>query len=167
MPKRAQPAPTRGATNNEYDDRELLGIINDLCQQEADGFVSTTEIGLKMGFTSNGNKNSTPAVKVASRLSWMRTGLLLESSEPDYTTPANEPGARDTRWRLTRIGHEIIKGSLSKAVETAISRMDAGAQILMMRQLTTRGFIEADVPVAFAIRREYQHNIHKRKLLLR
>lgn len=164
MPKRPPQAPSN-FTNQKLTDRELLANIKDA--EEADGWATTTEIAIACGYTGNGSKNKTPATKVASRLAWMRDGGLLESTLPDYTVSASEPGARDTRWRLTEAGELIRTGQLSKAVENAIARMDPGAMILMMRRLTQLGYIDGDVPVAFALRREYQHRIAQRRLKIR
>lgn len=164
MPKASRAQPEPRIRNIDYTDRELLGVIDRAA--DGDGMASTTEIALALGFTDS-KKYKTPAIKVASRLSWMRSGRLLESADPDLSRPYTEPGARDTRWGLTPAGRAIMEGQLSKAAQNAIEKMDDGAQILMMRHLTRKGFVEGSVPLAFAIRREYQHNIDKRKLTLR
>lgn len=150
---------SKGCRNEEFTDREMLANIADAA--DADGWASSTDIGVQCGFSTNG-KSRTPATRVASRLAWMRDGGLLESarfSDEDHT--------HDSYWRLTEVGQQILHGKLTKAVSGAIERMDAGAQILMMRELTRQGFVNGEVAVAFAIRREYQHNAAQRKLVLR
>lgn len=166
MARRNGGAAQRTLTNDDYTDRELLANIRDATG--ADGWATTTDIGRECGFTGDGTKSGTPASKVAQRLVWMRRGELLESTGPDLTKPYAEPGDRDTRWRLTEVGQNLLKkGTLSKAVASSLDRMDAGTQILLMSQLSRRAYIEGDLGVAFAFRREWQHNQSKRKLVYR
>lgn len=159
--------------NADLTDREMLANIVDV--GDDDGYATTTDIGLKCGYTgSNGNgrrgnqqRTATPAQRVASRLCWMRDGGLLESFAPDRTTPYIEPGDRDTRWRPTEIGYMILDGKLSKAVQTGLERMDAGSMLLAMRELMTIGYIRGGQTEAFALRREIQHHQAQRSLKIR
>lgn len=166
MARRNGGSPTRTIRNQDVTDRELLANITDAV--EADGWATTTGIAVECGFgVANSKKGETPARKVATRLSWMRDGGLLESADPDYTKPYKNPGDRDTRWRLSPVGEAILAGKLSKTVENALASLDAGALVLLMRQLGMQGYVGGDLAVAFTLRREWQHHQGQRRLVIR
>lgn len=165
---RRRPAQSRTARNDDWTDREILGIVDEAAREDVDESASTTEIGIKMGFSANRDSaNKTPATAVGSRLAWMRDGGLLESLPPDLTRPFTEPGARDTRWRLTRSGQEILSGKLTKTITNAVDRMSTGDKIVLVKELMRTGYIEGDATTAFAMDRQVKHDRAKRKLVFR
>lgn len=165
MAKRNGRSSTRTIRNDDITDKELLANIKDAV--ETDGWATTTGIAVECGFNASGEKGDTPARKVASRLSWMRDGGLLESTDPDLTRPYKGPGDHDTRWKLSPLGEILLSGRLSKPVENAIAQMDAGAMLMMMRQLAQTGYVGGDLGVAFAMSREWRHHASQRKLSIR
>lgn len=160
--------PERSARNDAFTDREMLGIVDECAKGDASGWATTTDIGIKMGWSKNGDKNNTPAVKVATRLAWMRdAGGLIESMKPDANTTWVEPGDRDTRWRLLPDGQAILSGKLTQTIERALEKMDVGALVALQRELMRTGWISGTQSSAFAINRQFQHDRAQRQIVWR
>ena len=155
----------RSARNEDWTDREILGIVQDLINE--DGEATTTSIGERMGFKlrhANGNgRRETPATKVGGRLGWMRSGGLLSSYETDPEADGHEPGDRDLRWDLTDIGYDICTGRLTKAVSGALGKMTDGDRVLLARELMRATWIDGNDGGAFAIDRQIKHERAQQK----
>lgn len=147
----------RSARNDDWSDRELLGVVQDAVDEDGSGSATTTEIGLKMGFTS-GEKNQTAATKVGSRLAYMRDGGLLESSRRGRDDPYYQPGDHDLRWSLTQAGHAVLRGKLTKTVQSALDRMGPGDKVMLLKEVMRSGWIEGSDTEAFVIDRQIKHD---------
>jgi len=141
--------------NVDLTDRELLHIINDIA---GNGEATSADIGLALGVRPDGDRSA--ARVVATRLAWMRRYGFLERIDP----LESEGGKRGdpSRWAITEIGRQIMSGKLSKALEQQIERAAPGSQVLLMRKLTQRAYVQAGPELATAVRREYLHNAAKR-----
>lgn len=137
--------------NVDYSDRELLINVYAVAR---DVGATTAEIAVKLGITANGKKGITPSKKIGSRLGWMRTFGFLARVKAER--------GKEPVWLVTEAGQLLIQGQLSKAVQTALDKMDDGSQLLLMRALTRRAYVEASQETATAIRREYQHQVAQR-----
>jgi hypothetical protein len=137
--------------NEDLTDRELLHVIADAADDN--GLATSEEIALALGISQNGNKSL--ATKVSVRLSWSVRYGFLESIDPREVGVQRE--VKSKLWRITPIGEQLMGGRLAKNVESAMDRMDPGAQLLAMRRLTRQAYIEAGSEVANAVRREHRH----------
>lgn len=145
--------------NSDYTDRELLFIIADAADD--DGLASSDEIGQRLGLSENGSGRSR-AGKVATRLGWMVRYGFVERVDPREADIERDD--RSILWRITPIGIQIMGGRLTKPIESALGRMGAGEQVLLMRGISERIFGGyTSRPVADAVRREYLHQYAKRK----
>ena len=141
--------------NEDLTDRELLHIINDIA---GDGTVTSADIGLALGVRPDGDRSA--ARVVATRLAWMkRYGFLIRI---DPREVEGRKGTDPVEWMISDIGRQIMSGKLPKALEQQLDRATAGNQVLLMRKLTQRAYVEAGPEVATAVRREYLHNAAKR-----
>ena len=141
--------------NVDYTDRELLHVIADV-RKTGDHAATSEEIASALGITSNGKSKASPAMQITARLSWMaRYGFL-------FRVP-NEAQPHLVRWAVTPIGEQLMHGRLSATIEKTLDRMDPGSHVLTMRHLTQRAYVQARPEVAIAVRREYLHQIAKRR----
>jgi hypothetical protein len=129
--------------NENLTDRELLHIVNDCTA--ADGYATTREIADRLGRNGEGIHD------VASRMNWM---VRYEFC----TRHADRPG----NYKLTAIGRALMDGRLSKGVERALEKMDAGERLLVMRAIAAPTF-SAVTPTQDALRREFNHHYVNRK----
>lgn len=143
--------------NIDLTDRELLHLIHDI---DNGGPVTSQDVGLALGISPNGDGNKTAATRVAQRLSWMKRYGFLERVSP-LELDGGKVGD-PVRWLVTDIGRQIMGGKLSKGLEQSIDRARPGDQVLLMRKLTQRAYVQAGSEVATAVRREYLHNAAQR-----
>jgi hypothetical protein len=143
--------------NIDLTDRELLHVIYDIANGEP---VSSHDVGLALGISPNGSKNKTAATRVAQRLSWMKRYGFLERVSP-LELEGGKVGD-PVLWLVTEIGRQIMSGKLSRTLEQSIDRARPGDQVLLMRKLTQRAYVQAGPEIATAVRREYLHNAAQR-----
>lgn len=132
--------------NQDYTDRELLYIVNDLSTDE--GYASTSDIAERVfgdKAESNGERRY-----VGSRMAWMCTYGFCER-DPD------RPGM----YKLTTDGHALMAGKLTKSVENALTKMTDADRTMILRQAAREVFSHAGPSQAF-FRREYTYHFENR-----
>jgi hypothetical protein len=141
----------RSLRNEDFSDRELLHILNDLADNE--GWATTEEIADALHISPPGRVTKDYREKygkhcVATRYSWMvRYGWV-------------ERDPSRTKWRLTEIGEELMAGNLNKRIEDAISQLSSGDRILVMRRMTEAFRIDRE-EAATMLRREWLHGARR------
>jgi hypothetical protein len=136
-------------SNLDRTDLEMLHIIAEA--SDTDGVASSEDIADVLGI---GRKNGTsPAGRVAPRMSWMRRMGFIER-----VSATERPDAKSALWRITDPGRRLMVGKLSATVANAIEKDDPGAQLLIMRKLMQRSYVSGDEVTSAAVRREYEHN---------
>lgn len=140
--------------NIDRTDLEMLHIIQEAIGPE--GYASSEDIANVIGLGDSRTRSA--AGRVSSRLSWMGRYGLVERIDPQIV------GRKRTEalWAITEAGRRIMSGRLRKNVQDAIDAEDPGAQLLMMRRLMQRGYVEGDSTTATTLRREYLHNVAQR-----
>jgi hypothetical protein len=154
--------------NQDYSDREVLLAVQRVA--DADGVALAEDIAEDLGIRSDDGKR-TPAGTVLARLSWMTThnakcapdcrrhfGYLQRLDPRSLGFKASDP----PRFVLTDLAQEILSGKVSAAITRELDKGNLGNEVLLMRELAQRGYIEADFSRASAIRREWQHNASRR-----
>jgi hypothetical protein len=124
--------------NVDFTDRELLLVVDSLDN------ATSQDVGLAMGF------NGKMAARFAgSRLGWMRKfGFLARDNQG--------------KWFLTDAGERLLRGELPSAITRAVVRATDGQQLLLMRELMKRAYIEGNRETAVAVRREFEHQRARR-----
>lgn len=126
-------------------DTELLAIVDD--NADENGWTVNSDVRLALGEDTDAVKHS----GVGSRLAWMRRYGWLEK-RPE-----------DGRQRLTAMGHAILDDpKLSKAIETALSRLNPAQRLALTRNIAEGGKGSPD-EVRTALRREWQRNLDPRR----
>lgn len=168
MATRTRVRPTRGrpaltARNEDWTDREVLLLVQECCQRSSDNLATTHEVGVAMGFSTNGSTNRTPATAVGSRLAYMRDAGLLESHKPDpeHRRSYDEPGSHNISWELSPAGTSIVTGKLTNVVNNAIDKMKPGDKVLLGAALMKSTWIDGDHSTAIALDRQLKHDRSK------
>jgi hypothetical protein len=142
------------ASNASISDRELLYIIRDVANEY--GIATGEDIADRLGVADNG---TSPTARITPRLSWMaRFGFVQSVTPQELGLKARE----GKRWLITDIGRELMEGRLSAALQKTIRDARPGQELLMLRELTRSGYVDARVEVATAMRREWLHNVAQR-----
>lgn len=157
------PSPSRRTTaqklerlsNLDMTDREILLAMNDVAN--SDGLVLAQDVAEYFGIVSNGKR--TPAGTVASRLAWMRKYGYVDRIDPKTLglRASDHP-----RYIITPFGEQVMKGRIPAGIERAIDSASAGTMVMAMRKLAQRAYLQSDVQVSNAVRREYNHHEARR-----
>lgn len=142
-------------TNAVYSDRELLGVMNKVADD--DGLVHPQDVAEKLDIRANGR--TTPAGTVSRRLSWMRQKGLLEKVLPHEI---GLPKSERARYRITDRGKAVMGGRISRAVQRELDKGDPGTEVLLMREVAKRGYVNRDEATAWVVRREWLHQAAQR-----
>lgn len=134
-------------TNYDYSDRELLHILNDTA--DAEGWAETADLAEVIGVTMpsvNGQHSDREKQAYAHRCTAMRFSWMAR-----YGWVERDEGR--TKWRLTDIGHDLMDGKLTKTLQNALDRLDAGDRVLVMREIGN-AYRAAPDPARHMLRRE-------------
>lgn len=145
MPRRKRPDFHLRVT--DYRDRELLYIIDDLA--DADGVVEATEVARQLGFVDG--KGKVIVAPVSMRFAWM------ERRYKQLRRVAPKTSADPVRWAITENGRALMHGRITASVMRELDKNHPGTELLLIRELTRRTYIEGDPATAAAIRREVQY----------
>lgn len=123
-------------------DTELLAIVNDLADEN--GWAHTYAVRVQIGEDPEQAKHRSG---VGVRLAWMKRYGWLEKGE------------RSDEWRLTAMGHQILENpGLSRAVETAMGKLNPAQRLRLTRQLAEEGH-EAPMEIKSALRRQWMRSL--------
>ncbi len=129
--------------NQDYTDRELLHVVNDVGGQ---GYASVKEIADRLGFTERSQVQA-----VATRMAWMVRYKYV-------TKHATEGG-----YRLSKEGRTLMEGAISPEVEQALAEMKQGDRVVVMRSIASHGFANGSQAGQHMLRREYLHQYANRR----
>jgi hypothetical protein len=142
----------RSLKNIDFSDRELLHVLSDVADD--DGWATTPELGQTLGIVAP-ETMVTPNQKIAyvhrcvgARYAFMKRAGWVERDETR------------TKWRITRIGRDLMMGNLSKALENSLGKLKPGDRVLVMRSLT-QAYRADRVESATMLRREWQHGAQR------
>lgn len=137
-----------GLKNEDYTDRELLHILNDVA--DGDGWASTFDIAAVLPIKHpDGEDHGTHASRcVASRFAWMTRYGWVERDESR------------TKWRLTRVGRDLMNGKLNKSFQTAMDKLSPGDRVLVVRAMGA-AFRTGSPEAATMLRREWLHGARR------
>lgn len=120
---------------------ELLFRVRDLADE--DGWVTSPEVAEAIGLD-----HPHPSRCVSSRFAWLRR----------YGTMERE----GRRWRLSQAGVQLVEAVLRKQQRTVLEGMDDAQLFHAMRVMGTR-YVEASVPSATLMRREWKYQSYFRR----
>jgi hypothetical protein len=136
-----------------YSDREMLHLINDLAGPE--GWVDVEVLAERVGLSSTGMSEAQLAIHarrcVSVRLAWIRKLSGCVERHPDK---------KQQSWRLTDSGQMVVLAKLSQAVTVGIEQMGEMNSLLALDALSRR-YRRADVKAANLMRREWQYGTHR------
>jgi hypothetical protein len=142
--------------NTDYTDRELLMVMADVANNG--GLILGLDVADRLGYPKDPDDEKPPR-EVTGRLAWMKRYGFVDRIDP---RSIGLKGSEPPRYVITPAGQAIMGGRISAAVERELDKGDPGTEVLLMRSLATRGFIEGRDWEAAAIRREWLHNAAKR-----
>jgi hypothetical protein len=119
----------------DYSDRELLQVVNDLCEASADGWTTSEDIAKQIGITTTTvtidgkQKESHPVQMAGSRMAALkRFGAVYR----DDDRPSK------AYWRLTPVGEAMAFGKASKAQQRALEEAEPESLLVLTRMLAQR-----------------------------
>lgn len=143
-----------------YSDRELLHVINDLASTE-DGWVDVDIIAERLGLSPNGLSEEQFALHcrrcVSVRLAWV--AKLSNTVEKDELRRAPEP----PRWRLTQEGELLVKSKLSQADVQKLEETISDYSALGAVSALARRYQRTDAGRANLLRREWAYGTHRKR----
>jgi hypothetical protein len=140
--------------NEDYTDRELLHILDDAADE--DGWATSHDLHEKLriaapdDITTDVDRDRYARHCIATRYSWMvRYGWCDRDREM-------------VRWRVNDAGRALMDGSLSSDFEAMLRSLKPGDRVLVMRELG-KGYRQTGTPAQAMLRREWQHQSHRRR----
>lgn len=134
--------------NQDYTDRELLFIVDEVSGETESGFASSLEIATRV-FGTKAEENGQRRY-VGSRMAWMvKYGFCDRNPEASG------------EYRLTQAGRELMGGRLTKTVTNALEKMSDGDRTLLLRGVAKDVFARTG-PAQEFFRREYQNHFENR-----
>lgn len=134
-----------------FSDREILGIIGDVGNGEAEILASELALrifGLKPDEDEDVRLHATRCV--TARLTWMRRyGLIVK-------------GERKGEWAMSEMGRALRFNHLGRSLSSAISNTPEASLMEMTHQVSERMLGAGDV-AGRAMRREFQHQVTRRR----
>lgn len=151
--------PPKGLTrlrNIDFTDRELLFIMDSVADEN--GLVHPEDVADKLGIEdSDGNRS--PAGTVSIRLAWMRRYGLTDRVLPQSI---GLPKSERARYIITSQGRALMGGRITSAMVRELEKGDPGTELLLMREVARRAYINGSDATAAAVRREWLHNAARR-----
>lgn len=124
----------------DYSDRELLHMVEDHAND--DGWADAKELGKALGIV--GKRASSC---VGSRLAWLRRYGAVEA----------EAGSKRNKWRVTQIGHTMIRGELKASTRRVLDDVPDSQILLVTREVAQRQRAKRNDVQGHLIRREWRH----------
>ena len=141
----------RHLRNEDLSDRELLHLINDVADEQ--GLVVAEDVATALDMRDGDQRAA------HTRISWMkRLGYLERIDSRELGGKANG----SPRYILTEEGRMLMKGKINATVQKALANADPGTELLLMREIGQRGFVDASQTTATAVRRQWLNMAAKR-----
>lgn len=138
-----------------YSDREMLHLLNDLASEE--GWVDVEILAARVGLSPNGMSEAQLAIHarrcVSVRLAWIRKLSGCVERHPDKGS---------LLWRLTETGEAVVSAKLSQAIVQGLDQMGELNSLLALDALSRR-YRRADVKAANLMRREWVYGTHRNR----
>jgi hypothetical protein len=138
-----------------YSDREMLHLLNDLAGEE--GWVDVEILAERVGISADGMSEAQLAIHarrcVSVRLAWIRKLSGCVERHPDKSS---------LRWRLTDSGETVVMAKLSQAIVQGLDQMGEMNSLLALDALSRR-YRRADVKAANLMRREWVYGTHRNR----
>jgi|SRR5262245_53303193 len=146
----------------DYSDRELLLVVDDLAQEF--GWVDPSDVANKLGI-----KAAHPVRSVISRFVWMvRYGTMEREIKTDDTgSPMVTRSGRPKygqRWRLTKAGQMFAMGRLTARQADSLNRFKDDQMVLVTRWLAERQRT-SDYVQENLMKREYRYSTSPLRIL--
>lgn len=138
--------------NIDFTDRELLFIMDEVADEN--GLVHPEDVADRLGIEDTDGKR-TPAGTVSNRLSWMRRYGLTDRVLPQQI---GLPKSERARYIITSAGRALMGGRITSAMLKELEKGDPGTELLLMREVSRRAYVNGSVTTAAAVRREWMHN---------
>lgn len=152
---RARKANATNLKLENYSDREMLHLIDDLADEE--GWAMVEHIAERVGISVAGMSDAQLVIHarrcVSIRLAWIRK---LSG------TVERHPHKDDLSWRLTKPGLAIVKAKLNANVDNALGQMTE-ANVLLALDVVSRRYLRANGNAANLMRREWAYGTHKNR----
>ncbi len=143
-----------------FSDRELLHILNDLTSERGD-WVETHTIAERIGLQRNGLSDEQYALHaqrcVSVRFSWI--ARLSGCVEKD---PARKQG-QAPRWRLTMIGLQVVNAKIADGTAKRLAEGISDFDALLALDALSRRYRGTDSGAANLMRREWQYGTHRKR----
>lgn len=136
----AKVANTASARLVDFSDRDLLGLLIDAADDG--GWASAEDVTNLKGMQWLRDGHSRPVACVATRFVWLwRYGALEREQARDdeghklYVAGDKSRPRLTNRWRLTPLGKALVTGTLSKAEQDRLEKLDATKMLVVTRWL--------------------------------
>jgi hypothetical protein len=144
-------------TIEDYSDRELLLIVDDVAAEREDLWVFAHEVHERLALEWVEMRS------VSVRFSWLvRYGALerehLRDSNGNLLYTAKGNPRLGQRWRLTTKGRALAKGTLTANQKKALSGITEDQLLVLAREIGTRQRQTKDQVVADLTRREWRYS---------
>jgi hypothetical protein len=138
-------------------DSEILGIVDDLADEN--GWTATYDVRIQLGEKMDQSDRKSG---IGPRLAWLRRYGWLERGEREKIEQSDGTWVWTQRWRLSAMGHALLDNpDLSKAIETALSKLNPAQRLALTRELGDAGNTTAP-EIRAALRRQWQRSMHLR-----
>lgn len=135
-------------------DSEILGIVDDLADEN--GWSATHAVRLQLGENVNDTDKRSG---IGIRLAWLRRYGWLEKGERRKIEQSDGTWVWTQWWRLTAMGQALLDNpDLSKAVESALSKLNPAQRLRLTRELGEAGHGTAP-EIRSALRRQWQRSM--------
>ncbi len=148
------------ATNmklENFSDRELLHILNDLSEGTGD-WVDPAVMATRVGLSRNGMSDEQFALHARRCLSG-RLGWIARLSG----TVEREPVKLMPRWRLTFFGQQVVKARLSESQTKVLEEGLSDPASLAAIAALSRRYITSNRETGNLLRREWSYGTHRKR----
>jgi hypothetical protein len=143
-----------------YSDRELLYILNDLSPTQGE-WVETHTIAERIGLQRDGLSDEQYVLHaqrcVSVRFSWIARLSGCVEKDPDRKQ------GQAPRWRLTLVGKQVVNAKLSTATMERLEEGLSDYATLHALDALSRRYRATDSGVANLMRREWAYGIHRKR----
>jgi hypothetical protein len=134
----------------DYSDRELLLIVMEEAEADADGFAHTHDIAARLGLDVKHPNNSTGV-----RLGYLKRIGAVEKADPHDFQESWE----GSKWTVTPIGRMMATGQLKSAARKQLESMGPEGMMLLTRFAAQRVREAPNETVARLVQREWRHGV--------
>ncbi len=140
-----------------YSDRELLYILNDLTPTQGE-WVETHTIAERIGLQRNGLSDEQFALHaqrcVSVRFSWISRLSGCVEKDPDRKQ------GQAPRWRLTQTGLRVVNAKMNESTTKRLAEGISDFDALLALDALSRRYNATNVGAANLMRREWSHGTH-------